>query len=90
MQRGGLRLRRQYAHTEEPAGSSNRLIAPTKRHLSLPSLCNEPGESVVYLFSKCRQQRVVGAEWGRSLGPLFDHLRGHPDQTRHLQIEEYK
>lgn len=66
------------------------LTAPTHHHPSLPNLCNEPGASVVYLFSKCRQQRVVGAEWGRSLGPLFDHLRGHPDQTRHLQIQEYK
>lgn len=43
-----------------------------------------------YLFSKSSQQYVVGRGREGSLGPLFDHLCGYPDQTCHLQDEKTK
>lgn len=41
----------------------------------------------MYLFSECNQKHVVGGGGRGRLGPLFDHLCRHPDQTRHLQGE---
>lgn len=41
--------------------------------------------TAAYLLSECSEQHVVGGGRWRGLGPLFDHLSGHPDQTRHLQ-----
>lgn len=41
-----------------------------------------------YLFFNCGQQDAVGGGGRRGLRPLFDHLGGNPDQTRHLQTEQ--